>query len=164
MIIRPAHPQETELLTGIALRSKAHWGYDPAFMRACVPVLTLTPARLLAERCFVAEEGGRVIGFGGLRTVGDEAELTNLFVEPDAIGRGYGRCLWRHAVALACALGARRMRIEADPFAEPFYRAMGAARIGDAASEAIPGRMIPLLVFALPNGTEAALEGAFTSS
>ena len=164
MTIRPAHPDEAELLTGIALRSKAHWGYDAAFMHACVPALTLTPARIQAEPFFVLEEDGLVLGFGGLRIEGEEAELTNLFVEPDAIGRGHGRRLWCHAVALACALGARRMRVESDPFAEAFYRAMGAERIGEAASDAIPGRLIPLLVFALPNTTEVGLEGAFTSS
>ena len=164
MTIRPAHPAEAELLTSIALRSKAHWGYDPGFMQACVPALTLTPARIQAEPLFVLEEDGRVLGFGGLRVEGDAAELTQLFVEPDAIGRGYGRRLWCHAVALACVLGARRLRIESDPFAEAFYRAMGAERIGQAASEAIPGRMLPLLVLALPNTTEVGLEGAFTSS
>jgi GNAT superfamily N-acetyltransferase len=158
MTVRPAHPGEAELLTRIALRSKAHWGYDAAFMQACVPALTLTPARLQAEPFFVADEDGRVVGFSGLRIVGDEAELTYLFVEPDAIRRGYGRRLWCHAVALACAQGARRIRIESDPFAEPFYRAMGAARVGEAASEAIPDRMIPLLVFALPHATDVALE------
>jgi hypothetical protein len=67
-------------------------------------------------------------------------------------------------VALARALGAWRMRIESDPFAEPFYRAMGAERIGEAASDAIPGRLIPLLVLAVPNTTEVVLDGAFTSS
>ena len=85
-------------------------------------------------------------------------------MEPDAIGRGHGRRLWCHAVALARALGAWRMRIESDPFAEPFYRAMGAERIGEAASDAIPGRLIPLLVLAVPNTTEVVLDGAFTSS
>jgi GNAT superfamily N-acetyltransferase len=146
------------MLTGLALRSKAHWGYEPAFMQACVSALTLTPARIQAERFFVLEEDGLVIGFGALQTVGDEAELTNLFVEPDAIGRGYGRRLWRHAVALAAALGARRMRIESDPFAESFYRAMGAERIGEVPSDAIPGRLLPLLVFAVPSTTGIAVE------
>ena len=98
MTIRPAHPDEAGLLTSIALWSKAHWGYDTAFMQACVPALTLTPAHIQAEPFFVLEEDGLVLGFGGLRVEGDEAELTNLFVDPDAIGRGYGRRLWCHAV------------------------------------------------------------------
>jgi hypothetical protein len=42
------------------------------------------------------------------------------------------------------------MFIASDPFAEPFYRAMGAERIGETPSDAIPGRLIPLLMYALP--------------
>jgi hypothetical protein len=41
---------------------------------------------------------------------------------------------------------------------------MGAERIGETASDAIPGRVIPLLVYALPDTTEVTLEQAFTSS
>ena len=44
--------------------------------------------------------------------------------------------------------GATAMRIEADPGAEAFYLRMGARRIGVAPSEAIPGRMLPLLEIA----------------
>lgn len=39
--------------------------------------------------------------------------------------------------------------IDADPNAEPFYRAMGAVRIGATPSGSIPGRELPLLEFTL---------------
>ena len=147
--VRRARPDEAEQLTDLALRSKAYWGYDAAFLQGCVPALRLAPERLQAEPFFVIEADGRVMGFGALRVDGAEAELTNLFVEPQAMGRGYGSRLWRHAVELASALGARQLRIASDPFAEPFYRRMGAERIGEIPSDAIPGRQIPLLVYAL---------------
>lgn len=147
--IRRARPEEAPALTALALRSKAHWGYDAAFMAACVAPLTIVSERIAAESFFVLEADGRIHGYYGLRIEGDEAELTNLFVEPWAIGRGDGKRLWRHAVEVARVLGARQLRIESDPFAEPFYRAMGAERVGDAPSDAIPGRMIPLLRYVL---------------
>jgi N-acetylglutamate synthase-like GNAT family acetyltransferase len=150
MEIRRARADEAEHLTALSMRSKAYWGYDTAFMEACVPALTLSSARLAAEPFFVLEEGGQVIGYAGLRIDGADAELTRLFVEPWAIGRGYGKQLWQHAVAAARRLGATCMRIEADPFAEAFYRAMGAERVGDAPSDAIPDRMLPLLTYILP--------------
>jgi GNAT superfamily N-acetyltransferase len=149
MTIRPTRADEAPLLTSLALRSKAHRGYDAAFMAACLPALTITAERLATERYFVLEEDGRMVGFAGIRTEREVAELTNLFVAPEGIGRGRGRRLWLHAVAAARAAGCRRMRIEADPFAEPCYRAMGAERIGEAPSEAVPGRLIPLLGYAL---------------
>ena len=33
--IREANTTEAELLTKLALESKAHWGYDSDFMKAC---------------------------------------------------------------------------------------------------------------------------------
>lgn len=153
--IRPALADEAEALTTLALRSKAYWGYDAAFMRACVPALTISPARIAVEPFCVAEAGGQVVGFAGLRIAGADAELTDLFVEPGAIGRGYGRHLWRHAIGVARAHGARWLRIESDPFAEAFYRAMGAERIGEAPSDAIPGRSLPLLRYDLTESADA---------
>jgi GNAT superfamily N-acetyltransferase len=160
MSVRPARPEEADLLTAVALRSKAHWGYDAEFMRACIPALTVTAERLEAEPFFVLEECGAIVGFGALHSEGMHSELTNLFVEPKAIGRGYGRQLWRYAIELARTLGARQILIASDPFAESFYRAMGAERIGETPSDAIPGRFIPLLAYALQDITETRLAGA----
>jgi hypothetical protein len=41
------------------------------------------------------------------------------------------------------------LRIEADPNAVGFYRAMGAEQIGEAPSGSVPGRSLPLLAFKL---------------
>src|SRR3546814_12499406 len=60
----------------------------------------------------------------------DEAEISLLFVEPAAIGRGIGRALWEHAVAKARREGLRRLKVLSDPFALGFYRAVGAPLSG----------------------------------
>jgi GNAT superfamily N-acetyltransferase len=73
-----------------------------------------------------------------------------LFVEPQAIGTGVGRALYHHVLATARALGFTALRIEADPNAEPFYRAMGARPVGVVPSGSIPGRELPVLEVALP--------------
>jgi GNAT superfamily N-acetyltransferase len=150
--IRPARPDEVEHLSGLAFRAKAHWGYDAAFMAACIPALTVSVEQVTApdRRLLVAEdEGGTVVGFAALHldtaAAPDTAELTDLFVEPRAIGQGYGWRLWQQAMALARSLGVREVRIESDPFAEPFYLRQGAVRIGETPSSAIPGRVLPLL-------------------
>jgi GNAT superfamily N-acetyltransferase len=153
--IRPARPDEAAHLSALTFRSKAHWGYDDVFMQACIPVLTVEAERIAApgERYVVAEDaGGTVVGYASLRLDAADphaAELTNLFVEPLAIGQGYGWRLWQHAMAAARSLGVQRVRIEADPFAERFYLRQGAVRIGETPSDAIPGRVIPLLSFDL---------------
>jgi GNAT superfamily N-acetyltransferase len=144
--IRPAQAEEAGQLTDIALRSKASWGYDADFMAACVPSLTVSAEGIAGGVYFLIEDDSRIAGFGSLLVDRDEAELTNLFVEPWALRHGYGKQLWQHAMTVAESLGITRVRIESDPYAEGFYRAMGAERVGDVPSDAIPGRTIPLLV------------------
>ncbi|MFB7473929.1 GNAT family N-acetyltransferase [Kitasatospora sp. NPDC056184] len=145
MLIRPARPNEAAALSALALRSKAHWGYDAAFIKACRAELTVHPDRIGPDRAAVAEEDGRVLGFVTLTGAPPEGELGMIFVEPAAIGRGVGRRLMDHLRAEAAALGFERITVEADPNAEPFYLAMGAVRTGTAPSGSVPGRELPLL-------------------
>jgi GNAT superfamily N-acetyltransferase len=140
MRVRPARVDECELLTELAMRSKAHWGYDDAFMAACRDELTMQPSFI--PRIDVAEdEDGRVVGMVRL----EPGVLEDLFVDPDAIGTGVGRVLIEHACRRAASEGMTTLSIDADPNAEPFYVAMGAVRVGASPSQSIPGRMLPQL-------------------
>src|SRR5439155_15042308 len=73
--IRRASPAEAAQLSALALRSKAHWGYDSAFLEACVVPLTVSPERINTTPVYVAEANQRVVGFYGLGQVGDDADL-----------------------------------------------------------------------------------------
>ena len=70
--------------------------------------------------------------------------LNKLFVEPRHIRSGVGRALLAHAVAEARQRGAERLTILADPNATGFYERNDAVRIGEAPSDAVPGRLLPL--------------------
>lgn len=142
VVIRNAHPDEAEVLTDLALRSKAVWGYDAAFMAACVAELTVRPECLSAEIARVAEVTGRCAGFYRLRPEGTRAEVEACFVEPGELRRGIGRRLWADLEGRAEAAGIRRIDLDADPHAEPFYAAMGMAVIGRSPSRSIPGRTL----------------------
>lgn len=148
--VRSAEPSEAGALTDLAMRAKAHHGYDAAFMAAVRPILTVTAEQIETAPVFVLEEGGAVAAFYALKPRGgSEVELDFLFVDPSAIGRGFGSILWNHAVAYARSMGHATMVIESDPYAEPFYRARGAVRIGETPSDAVAGRTLPLLRFDL---------------
>ncbi|MFJ8625811.1 GNAT family N-acetyltransferase [Kitasatospora sp. NPDC093550] len=149
MQIRPARPEEAAPLTGVALRAKAYWGYDEAFMAACREELTVGAAVIERACTVVAEEGGRVLGFASLVGGPPEGSLDMLFVEPELIGRGVGRALFARIRERASELGLRRFTIESDPHAEPFYLGMGATRIGGVPSGSVPGRELPLLALEL---------------
>jgi GNAT superfamily N-acetyltransferase len=148
-IIRAARPDEAALLSELALRAKAHWGYDADFLAACRDDLTVTADVIATDTIRVATHEDQPRGFYGLRVAGDSAELIDLWVEPAAIGTGLGRALWDDAVAAARASGARELLIQSDPHAEGFYRRMGADRIGTKRSTVFPDRELPLLRLAL---------------
>ena len=150
--IRHARPEEAATLSDLALRSKAHWGYDAAFLEACREDLTITADDIAHAPVFVLEEDGRVIGFYALRWAGDEALLTDLFVDPEHIGRGHGHRLWEHAVKIARRSGFATLTLHSDPYAEGFYRAMGAVRVGVVPSTVFPERLLPLMRFSLYDG------------
>jgi len=154
--IRPARPQEADELGALAVRSKAHWGYDAAFMAAFRDELKISADQLAARRTYVAVTRGpdagaveRILGFGTIEGEPPAGELGMLFVDPPAIGRGVGGALFSHLSAVAVDLGFHRLTIASDPNAEPFYLARGAVRIGGVPSVSIPGRTLPLLALAL---------------
>ncbi len=105
----------------------------------------VTEEYMVANLVYVQEEQTIVAGFCSLVVHDDSAELDNLFVDPPFIGIGCGRSLWDKACEAAQEFGLRELTIDADPFAENFYRKMGAVKIGESESTVLPGRMLPRL-------------------
>ncbi len=130
--LRPAAVRECGALTALALRSKAYWGYDPNFIQACRDELTIRPEHVKSGRVVVLVEEATVLGLYALlpERRPEEADVRHFFIEPAAIGHGLGRLLWDDLVAKARSEGIKRLKIESDPFAMGFYRAMGATLAG----------------------------------
>ncbi|OQD57333.1 hypothetical protein BM536_004965 [Streptomyces phaeoluteigriseus] len=155
--IRAGRPEEADVLSALALRSKAHWGYDDAYLAACADELLLRPADMADRRVRVAEAGGRILGMATLDGGPPRAELGMLFVDPPSIGRGVGRLLYRHVLAEAGRIGCDAVTIAADPHAEPFYLAVGARR-----ADPLPSRGGLVLMEAWPAGAEPSWVRAWT--
>ncbi len=154
ILIRKAKAGESKSLTALCVRSKAHWGYDAAFMRKSAAALLVSEAEIAAGRVLVAiDAAGRTIGVASVVPEGETADLEVMFVDPPAIGSGAGRVLFEAAVARARGTGARRLTILADPNAAPFYERMGARFLRNAPSDAIPGRTLPLYEYDLTSET-----------
>ena len=108
-------------LREIAFRAKAHWGYDPALVRAWADGIDVEDGReVLAE-----EADGVVVGWASLVPGGEACVLEDLWVDPEAMGRGLGATLFRRACDRARELGATRLEWEAEPNAIGFYERMG---------------------------------------
>jgi predicted N-acetyltransferase YhbS len=144
--IRLARIEEAPGLSELCVRSKASWGYDEAFMALARVVLQVNPEQIARGDVWVAtgadgEVAGMVALGPGERP--DTFDLDKLFVEPQWIRSGVGRALIAHAVAEARRRGPARLTILSDPYAAGFYERNGARLIGQAPSDAIPGRSLP---------------------
>jgi putative acetyltransferase len=78
------------------------------------------------ERAFVAERGGRALGFAAF-TLGPPPEVTAVFVRPSAARGGVGTALLARVERAARRRGATRLVVRAALNAEVFYRARGYA-------------------------------------
>lgn len=147
--IRAAEPHEADMLTALALRSKAQWGYSAEFMERCVPLLRVTAEYMQQNSVRVAVEDGAIVGFYSLLSTAAALELDLMFVEPGHTRAGIGAALLTHALQTAASTGHAYLIVESDPNAEAFYLRSGAERTGGRASTIKDGRLLPLLTFDL---------------
>jgi ribosomal-protein-alanine N-acetyltransferase len=82
---------------------------------------------------FVAAAGDRVVGFGGVMVIGDEAHVTNLLVAQHTRRLGIGRRLMLTLTEAAVDMGARHLTLEvrtANEAARAMYSRLGLAPVG----------------------------------
>ena len=147
MQIRPARASEASVLSRLAVAAKEHWRYAPEDIERWRPLLTVTENELASRPAFVAEVDSEIAGFYLLAPREASWELEHLWVAPQFARRGIGRALLAHAAGTARAGGASAILIDADPNAEAFYLACGAARVGTVSAPIAndPARVRPQL-------------------
>jgi GNAT superfamily N-acetyltransferase len=146
MRIVRSRPGDAAALTRIALAAKRHWRYRETWIRRWNAVLTLSPAYIRRNPTYSAIDGDGIVGFCALRLRGAAAVVDHLWVAPGSMGRGIGRQLFRRCEREARKAGVALLRVESDPNAEGFYRAMGASVVGRSPAP-VDGveRFLPLL-------------------
>ena len=142
---------QVRLPTSVHLRcGPKHCGaMTPHSMEACRAPLTIYPDAIAKCPFYVLDECGTITGFYGLSGQPPRGEIEFLFVEPESVRCGRGQRLVPHFLALARSTGFEEMDVSADPSAQGFYVAMGAMRIAEVPSDAIPNRLVPRLRFSL---------------
>ena len=146
MVIRLARLDEADILSSLCVRSKAHWGYDEAFMTLSRTALTVSAAQINAGNVWVAEVDGAAVGIVELAATDNPCtvDLDKIFVELTQVRSGVGHALMQFAITEARRRAFKTMTILADPNAAPFYERIGAKYLRHAPSDAIPGRTLPL--------------------
>jgi len=64
------------------------------------------------SRFFVLRDGPNILGYGGYWKVGDEAQITNLVIQPEERRRGHGQGLLENLLERARQEGCRRATLE----------------------------------------------------
>src|SRR5215211_6385048 len=77
--VRSAKAGESQNLTALCVRSKAHWGYDAAFMKLSAVTLAVGEDAIAAGRVLVAvDDADRVVGMACVLPEGETSDLDAL--------------------------------------------------------------------------------------
>ncbi|MGP4081218.1 GNAT family N-acetyltransferase [Pseudalkalibacillus sp. R45] len=145
--IRRAKPEEAQLLSDLALLSKAQWDYSEEFILTCRDALTLSEKYIEKNEVYVLEDNRKVLGFFAFVIKNGQAALDFMYLNPGFIGEGYGKQLWSHVVHRANELDISSFTIDSDPHAMGFYEKMGAVKIGETPSTVFADRKLPLMKY-----------------
>lgn len=142
-----ALPSDAPALTELAERSKSHWGYSRDLMDLwkAEDAFTITPKMCASKLVRIAKDTNRIVGFYRIEGSPPHAELSDLWVDPDAIGHGYGGLLMTDLKTFAAKKGYQLLEIHSDPHAVGFYEHAGARRIGKTTPHPKTGRVLPIL-------------------
>jgi len=87
----------------------------------------------VAARYLALEDQGRVVAYGGMWLVIDEAHITNIAVHPEARGKGFGERLLRALMRLASDTSMGMITLEvrrSNAAAQALYRKAGFQDVG----------------------------------
>ncbi|MCT4699871.1 GNAT family N-acetyltransferase [Tenacibaculum haliotis] len=144
-MIQIASTKDIELLTNIALISKAYWGYPNELIESWRSDLTVTPKMIEDAFVYKFVQNNKIAGFYILnQPIKNNIELEMLFILPEFIGKGIGKRLLLHAFEKARKLNINKLTLLADPNAVDFYKSQGFIII-DKKESTIPNRFLPIM-------------------
>ncbi|KPU46132.1 acetyltransferase (GNAT) family protein [Oxobacter pfennigii] len=147
--IRSARESEYGILTDIAIKSEAYWGYDSDYMNKFKSVYNVGKEFIRNNITAIIEENDKIVGFYGILTEKNETSLEYFFIESEYIGKGYGKLLWNYMIRNCKEVGIKEFTIVTSPQAKCFYVNMGAIHCGEVESLLKKGRMIPRLIYSV---------------
>jgi N-acetylglutamate synthase-like GNAT family acetyltransferase len=126
ILIRPAIVSEQKALEALQMRASLNNAGDRDALLANPDAIELPLEQISANRVFIAERDGAILGFSAVLPRDDgETELDALFVEPTLWRSGVGRLLVEHCAEVARAQGSSLLHVVGNPHAQGFYAACG---------------------------------------
>ncbi|MFH5836857.1 GNAT family N-acetyltransferase [Proteiniclasticum sp. C24MP] len=148
-IIVSASPKDADLLADLEVRSESYWGYSSEFMEKFKRIYLITEDFIAEHPTYILKDDETLVGFYGLLLNEHEYSLEYLFIEPEYIGKGYGRMLWNHALKECRKLGITEFTIITSPDARGFYFRLGATVFTEVDSLIADGKKTPKLIYRL---------------
>lgn len=134
---------DADILTDIALKSKAYWEYTEEQIESWREDLTVFPEMFQKYKICKYLIDDKIAGFYILEEVNKEtSNLKFLFVSPDFIKKGVGYQLLQHAIASSKEQNHHAMQVLSDPNAESFYAKHG-FKVYAQMESSVPGRFLP---------------------
>jgi len=131
VLIRSAMVSEQKTLEALQRRASLNNAGDRDALLANPDAVDLPLEQITANRVFIAERDGAILGFSAVLSREDgETELDALFVEPRLWRSGVGRLLVEHCAEVARAQGSSLLHVIGNPHAQGFYAACGFKMIG----------------------------------
>ena len=84
-------------LSELTARSKAHWNYSSEQIEKWKDDLTISAEYIDKNEVYKLKEDDKLIGYYSFQSVDyKKVKLDNIFINPEFIGRGYGKILMNH--------------------------------------------------------------------
>ena len=145
MKIERVKTTDAEEITELTIRSKDFWGYGKKQMEEWREELTITPKYINENQVFKITKDESLIGFYAYSPMNPNiVKLNFLFVEPNFIGKGYGKILMNHFLNRIENDNFKIATLNADPNAEKFYKNFGFEIVGKLDSS-IQDRFLPIM-------------------
>lgn len=136
---------DAKMLTEIALKSKAFWGYSDELIAGWIEDLTVSEKMISEMTVCKFLINDEIVGFYILNQPKEKSiELEFLFILPSSIGKGIGNQLINHAFEKAKELNCKQVTVLSDPNAFPFYKSKGFYET-DKKVSSISGRFLPIM-------------------
>ena len=138
-----AQVADKPVLNKIILSSKMYWNYPKEWMAKWMDGLLLSDEDFTRQSIYKLQKSGQLIGLSAFMEYEKKYELTNLWLKPDFVGKGYGKFLLNETLKHITKKH-KPIVLEADPNAEAFYASQDFTVIGQ--KESYPkGRFLPVM-------------------
>lgn len=144
MIIEKATGKDASVLTELTVRSKSYWDYSDELIESWSEDLKVSSDYILEKEVYKLIIDDALIGYYSyFKLNDDEVKLENLFIEPNFIGKGYGKLLMLDFTQ-RIKNDFKKVTLDADPNAEDFYTKIGFKVVGKLKSS-IKDRFLPIM-------------------